>query len=250
MSYKNLSKNEALLLNEIDGSDLTVFSFQEIRTLTDWNTAKVNNLLQSLLKKNIVEKIKRDSYVLVEDIKERSYKVATELIKPSYISHWSALSYYGFTDQQVNTIQLITTKQMRDIDHKSIRIETTTFKSDRFYGYKKNGFSIGEKEKVILDSLYMMDRVGGFEEFVKCMVNAWDELHEERFVNYLLNFGNKSMVSRAGYLIDKLDLPFDRFAELQGGISKSYVKLVPGRGKENRYNKEWKVIVNGEVPNP
>jgi len=247
MSYKNTSNKEAELLNRIDEAGLTVFGVSELKALMSWKTTRINNLLQSLSKKNIIEKVKKNNYVLREVLKGRAYEVATELVKPSYVSHWTALSYYGFTDQQVETVQLVTTKQTKDIDHTSIRIETTTCNSQRLYGYRKNGFSIAEKEKALIDSLYMLDKVGGPKEFIKCLTNAWDELNEEKFVDYLIRFNNKSMISRAGYLIDKLGLPFDSFNELQKNISKSYVKLISNKPKKKNYNNEWNIIVNEEV---
>lgn len=247
MSYKNVSKNEAELLNRIEDTGLKVFGTSELRRLMEWKNTKINNVLQSLMKKGIIDKIKKNNYVLSEDLKEKAYEVATELVNPSYLSHWSALSYYGFTDQQVGTVQLVTTKQTKDINHPLIRIEATTLNRERFYGYSKNGFSIAEKEKALVDSLYMLDKVGGLDEFTKCLENAWNELDENRFVRYLIRFNNRSMVSRAGYLIDKLDLPFDSWSELRKNTSRSYIKLVSGKPKRKNYSSKWNVIVNDEV---
>lgn len=247
MSYKNISKNEAELLNSIEEVGLITFGVPKLRNLTGWKTSKINNVLQSLSDKGVIDKIKKNNYVLSENLKEKSYKIATELVNPSYVSHWSALSYYGFTDQQVETIQLVTTKQFKDIEHQSISIEMTTLNSDRFYGYRKNDFSIAEKEKALIDSLYMLDKVGGFDEFTKCLENAWNELDKEMFVDYLIKFNNKSMISRAGYLIDKLDLSFDSWNKLRENMSMTYVKLVPGKPRKKNYNNRWNIIVNEEV---
>lgn len=248
MSYKNLSNREAHLLNKIDEAGLAVFGLRELVEITGWNRSRANNHLSSLRRKGIVKKIKRGNFVLSSDIPDRSFEIATEMFSPCYISFWTALSYYGFTDQQVITVQLISSRQMKGVEDGPVKIETTTFKDKRFYGYRKeNGFSIAEEEKALVDSLYMPEKVGGLEELSNCLSTAWESMDEKSFTQYLLKFGNKSMVSRAGYLIENLELEFGEFGRLEENKSESYVKLSPCNSKNKKYDNHWNLIVNKEV---
>jgi len=61
-------------------------------------------LASSLLKKGKIRKIKRDLYTLHDD----AFLVATFIIRPSYISSISALSFYRDISQIPNEIFCIT----------------------------------------------------------------------------------------------------------------------------------------------
>jgi predicted transcriptional regulator of viral defense system len=96
MNYTSQSKSEAHLLAKIENADLKVFGVEEARTLTQWKDTKIHNTLRSLEKKGLIIRIKRNCYAPERIISEKLFAVATESIKPSYISFWTALSYFGF----------------------------------------------------------------------------------------------------------------------------------------------------------
>jgi len=247
MNYKNISKNEAQLLNKIEKNKLTTFGTKELKTITGWEKTKINNLIHTLTKKNIITKIKRNHLTLTKNLPHKSHEIATEIIKPSYVSLWTALSYYGFTEQQTKTIQLISTKQKKDIKKEAINIEVTTLKPDRFYGYRKNNFPIAEKEKALIDSLFKPDKVGGLQEYTKCLTNAWSQIEEKRFIEYLIKFNNKSMTSRAGYLIEETGLETKNINTLQKNKSQTHVKLNPNKPKKKKYNNRWNININEDI---
>lgn len=248
-SYKSISANESYLLSVIDESNLAVFGVEEARYLSNWGKNRLYNTLLSLEKKGLIIRMKRNSYTLKSRLSENLFRIATEAIKPSYISFWTALSYYGFTEQQVKIIQLVSTKQMRKIKINSFGIEVVTFQPIKFYGYKKlEGFVIAEPEKALIDSLFQLDKCGGLNEFAKCLKNAWENLNKRTFVNYLIKFNNKSIISRAGYLIEYLELERTREIEkLQKNKSKCFINLDPKAEKTREYNKKWNIIINQTI---
>lgn len=247
-NYKGVSANEYYTLSLIEKIGLVVFGVEEVMHLSNWNKSRVYNTLFSLEKKGLIKRIKRNSYAIAKDLNENLFKISTEVIKPSYISFWSALSFYGFTEQQLKTVQLVSTKQTGKVNIDSFRIEITAFQPKRFYGYKKmEGFVIAEPEKVLVDSLYRLDKCGGLNEFAKCLRNSWKHLNKKRFVDYLVRFNNKSVISRAGFLIENLNLEVKQIERLQRHKSKSFVNLNPKKGKSREYNKKWNVIVDHKI---
>lgn len=197
-----ISKNEAILLNAVNR--FTVFTNEIIRRLTDWKDFTIKNTLTALKKKELIIAIKRDHYVVKEKIPENIFTIATTLTNPSYMSFWTALSYYGFTEQQVKTIQIISPKQFPNMKVLNFKIEATKFQSDRFYGY--NNLRIAEKEKALIDSLAFPDKAGGIDEVKKCLVYAWPEINKRRFKSYLKRFNNKSLIYKFYELEKKLNL--------------------------------------------
>lgn len=244
-TYKGISGNELSLINLINENNLMVFGVEELHRLSSWKRSRLHNTLFSLKEKDVLVKIKRDRYALKKDLNEKLFEIATATVRPSYISFWTALSYYGFTEQQVKTIQLVSTKQQGEINFNSHHIEVTTFQPQKFYGYiRENSFVIAEKEKALVDSLYQLEKCGGFNEFMHCLKNAVGEINKKRFRDYLIRFGNKSMISRAGYILEELGL---YSGNLRRYRSKSYVKLDPKKEKTKRYNEGWRIIINQKV---
>jgi predicted transcriptional regulator of viral defense system len=248
-NYKGISANESYLLSLIEESNLTVFGVKETGYLSGWGRDRLHNTLFSLEKKDLITRLKRDCYALKSN--ENLFKIATEAVKPSYISFWTALSFYGFTEQQLKTIQLVSTKQVGRLSLDSFMIEITTFHPKKFYGYEKiEGFVIAEPEKALIDSLTQPDKCGGLNEFAKCLKNAWKDLNRKRFMDYLIKFNNRSVVSRAGYLIEHLELE-EQVERLQKHKSKSFINLgiteTTRKVREKEYDKRWNVIINQRI---
>lgn len=246
INYTSISKNESRLLSDIKNADLTVFGVEEARTLTEWKDSKIHNTLRSLQKKGLILRVKRNCYTPESIVSERLFEIATETVKPSYIGFWTALSYYGFTEQQVPLVQLISTKQVDDLNIGQHRVQVTTFKPEIFYGYKRmEGFVTAEKEKALVDSIYLPTKCGGLDELAKCLSNSWEQIDHKKLAEYTIHFGNNSLVSRMGYLVDTLKLDNEGFIEwLIPHRSKGYVMLSPGNHRISGHNSRWKIIIN------
>lgn len=248
-TYNSISKREAQLLGTMREADIPVFGIREIRARTNWGDTRIHNTLQSLVTKRHLTRLKRNSYTFQYLINERLFEIATETIKPSYISFWTALSYHGLTEQQVRTVQLVSTKQAEDIRLSNHGIEISSFKPSRFFGYGRHeGFVLAEMEKALIDSLYLPEKCGGLEEFAKALKRSWEYLDADKLAEYALRFGSRSLVSRLGYILEILGLCDERMIKrFASGISKGYVKLVPGKQNVSGYNETWKVMVNHDI---
>ena len=189
----------------------------------------------------MIKQLKRNCYTLKEYLKEYLFQIATETIKPSYISFWTALSYYGFTEQQLVTIQLITIKKQKNIENP--KIITTKIKKERFFGYTKlNNFIIAEKEKAIIDSLAYPEKAGGLKEVIKCLKNAWPELNKKLFIRYLKNYNNKSLNARTGYILEQL-----RLKSIKVKIPETYILLDKNKSKKQKRSKKLRIIINNDI---
>lgn len=242
-SNYSISKTEYLLLNKIKNEKLIVFTPKELTHLLLWKKQKIHNILHQLKNKDIILNVKRNTYTITETIDEHIFQIAVETINPSYISFWSALSYYGFTEQQPRVIQVVTPKQYKALILNKYKIIPTRFKKERFFGYKKiNHFTIAEKEKCIIDSLAYPEKAGGFHEVIKCLKNAWKELNKKAFLDYLSKFNNHILNARVGYILEELNLEHIKVA-----LPTAYVKLNKEKPVTKVKNKKWRIIVNEEV---
>ena len=248
-NYTPISKNESYLLDLIRSEDLLTFGVDEIKALSDWKKTRIHNVFSSLEKKGHIIRIKRDRYTLEDRFYDRTLEVVTDAVKPSYISFWTGLSYHGFTDQQVKMIQLVSTKQYDDLDIEGRKVEISTFKPKRFFGYtEREGIIIAEKEKLFVDSLFMLDKCGGLDEYIKCLKNAVDVLDKNRLIKYLVDFDNKSLISRMGFLLDFFDLVDDQILNrLKKNSSTTYILLDPNGGPVITHNSGWKIKINKKL---
>lgn len=244
----SLSKTEYKLIEQLDEHNLRVFTIKEVQILLLCKKRKAYDLVYNLEKKGILLRLKRGRYAVsflskIPDLLE----VSSKMIWPSYISFWTALSYYGFTEQIPRSIFLCTTKAKRLFMLNNTKIEFVKISQKRFFGYTKiNNIIIAEKEKAIIDSLLLSRYAGGIAEVFKSICNAWNQIDRKLLIKYALRVQNKSLIKRLGYLIEygKLKIEKELLNKLRKRIGKGYSKLDPQLPKTGIYNKKWQLIVN------
>jgi len=214
---------------------------------------KTYDIIQRLKTKDIIMEIENGKYIATGYDKKRiisnPYYIATHLVVPSYISYWTALNYYGVTEQAPKSILIATTKRKKEIHFENYLFKYIHIKQEKLYGYKKsyiNDFPvfIAELEKAIIDSIDLLKYSGGIKEMSKIIDNALDSINKNKLIEYAVKFPNKSMISRLGYLFDVKGIDLKK---LQKFKSKSFVFLNPKRKKSSEWNKKWNINVNEDV---
>lgn len=240
--YKRLSRHESQLLNAVDS--FLVFSVQKIKRRTGWKEATIRNTLFSLKKKKLIKAVKKDNYVLAANISEHIFKIATIITAPSYVSFWAACAYYGWTEQQVKTVQVVSTKQFPKIKmHPYAEVETTTTLPKRMFGYCNiDSIPIAEKERLIIDILSKPEKCGGPAELKKCIAHAWPEISQKKLLLYLSQFGDKALFARLGYLLEEQHLNNTMELIFLKNLPKGYTPLYRKGEKRVGYNHKWRII--------
>lgn len=245
----SISKSEYELIEKIRNSQVNVFSAQDVVKLLGWKKSKAYFTIHNLKNKGVIMSLINGRYTLSSVFQEHEpFSVASHVIWPSYISFWSALNFYKFTEQLPRTIFVATTKAKKEITFEEQRIKFVSLSKERFFGYREaNEVTIAEKEKAIVDSLLLPRYSGGINEIAKCLKNAWGELNKKTLAAYSLRMRNKSLVKRLGYLIEKEKLKIEKklIEKLQRNIGgEGYSKLEPQLEKKGRYDKRWGLIIN------
>lgn len=139
-------------------SGLVVFDRKAIANLLGLKYASTTPVLDRLVRKEILLHLKRDCYVLPEALQEVNRKIANELVKPSYISLWTALHDAGVTTQVPRIVQSVTPKRSQTIEHET----APTFTYDHLPERLCFGYIVDEErvfrmrpEKALLDLLYV-----------------------------------------------------------------------------------------------
>lgn len=138
-----------------------------------------------------------------------SFFVANKIYKPSYVSLYSALSWYGFIPEGVFTVTSITTSKTNRFDTPVGHFSYQSVKPELFFGYRlepfgKYVFKMAEPEKAFLDLLYLNPKMNNEDHFYEMRLNFW-EINEkfkvEIFKKYLSLFQSTSLEKRANVFI-------------------------------------------------
>ena len=247
--YKTLGRSESKLITELSKRKLNIFNVDDVCKILNSNKNYAYQIIHSLKNKEWIKKITAGKYELLslsEKPKEDLLAISCNIVWPSYVSFWTALNFYKFTEQSPRTIFLATTKRKMQKKINSTTVQFIQIKPDRFFGYTKvDNICIAEKEKAIVDSL-LFPRYVSLDETCKSLENAKKEISFEKLVDYTVRMGNFSLNKRLGYLIELLKIKIDPelIQTLQENINRSCSLLDPTKPKSKQYDKRWFLNVN------
>lgn len=209
---------------------------------------QVYRLLVRLKSEGLIAEVEKGKFLLLglepERVLSHPLFISTQLVTPAYISYWSALHFYGFTEQVPLTTFLATTRKRRPLQFRDFRFYFVQVKPHKFFGYRRESVDdlpllIADEAKAIIDSLDQMRYAGGLGEVAKALRAALEVVHLPTLVEYANRMGEKTLGSRLGYLLEKLGHPVEGLIR-----SATPVKLDPARPRHGRYEGRWQVIVN------
>ena len=236
-----LSKLESKTYEILKKNNLTVFRVNDVKLLLGVNRTKSYNIIKALKKKKAIEAVKAGLYAFHGT---NELIIGSYLNWPSYLSFWSALSYYGFTDQLPKTMFYATTRYKKQIKgYKYI-----TISKKRFFGYTKVGnIMIAEKEKAIIDSLLFPKYSGGTREVASCIKKSIRELDKNKLIDYALKVESKSALRRLGFVMELIGFKGKRLDRIAKRIGKGYELLDPSLSRKNNLNKKWFLDINDDI---
>ena len=227
------------------------FTFEEARKILPTGYSVTKMILSRLEMSGYIERIEKGKYIIIPlGAKKGEYTldefvIGSLLVNPHCISYWSALHFYGMTEQIPNTVFIQTTSRKKKrllnifgVDYRVIRI-----KPDRFFGIRKewideNEVRIAEKEKTIVDCLDKPHYCGGIVEVAKALKT--EDFNKEKLAEYAEKINNTGVIRRLGYLSDLLDIDIP----VQRIETRNYLYLDPTMPRKGVRDAKWKLMVN------
>lgn len=247
---KGIGKKSALLLSMLAEKNKNLFTIDDAISILHENRPALIKLLYDLTKKGWLQRLTKGKYLILPleaganpAFTEHEFIIASALIKPYYISYWSALHYYGLTEQVSKTIFIATIKRKREITIHGLTFKFITLTKKKFFGFTKRlinnqEINLAEREKGIIDCIDQPRNCGGMSEISKAIENANDELNIKKLIAYAKKMKNAAILNRLGYLSEILKKP------LKIKPSRHYVLLDPLNKNKGGYNKKWMVREN------
>jgi predicted transcriptional regulator of viral defense system len=205
-------------------------------------------LIARLRADGLVDEVERGKYLLLgldpERVLANPLFIASHLIAPAYVSYWSALHHYGFTEQVPLTTFVATTRKKRSVSFQGFRFHFVVVKPHKFFGYRRERIGdlptvVADEAKAIVDSLDLLQHAGGIGEVAKALQVALETVDVPTLIDYANRMENKSLGSRLGYLLES-------FGQSAEGLvhSVSPVKLDPTRPRTGHTVAPWQIVVN------
>lgn len=144
------------LIKKLRGFNKSYFNVADLEKVLDLKRDSLYVTLNRLVKSGLLIRLAKNIYSLFTESVDTE-KIAGELYFPAYLSFEQALSYYGILSQIPYTRTFATKRPAKKIIIAGVEIEYSHLKKELFFGYiLKNGKYIAEKEKALLDQLYMV----------------------------------------------------------------------------------------------
>ncbi|MFP3952396.1 MAG: type IV toxin-antitoxin system AbiEi family antitoxin [Candidatus Bathyarchaeia archaeon] len=254
-----LSGLEATLLSSLSSRGRNIFTLDDVMDSLDVSYDYAKVIVNRLVKKSWVIQLARGKYLIVPleagvrgQYSEHGFVVASHLVEPYYVGYLSALNHHGLTELVPNTIYVATTKRRRDRTILYRRFHFVTIREEKMFGAMEVSISgsvvrISDPEKTIVDCLDHPEYCNGVEEVAESIFFEHGELDIERILGYAEKIGNRTVIKRLGYVLEKLGI--EEYDELFRGIqlSKGYPKLDPTQPEEGAYNTEWGLQINTDI---
>lgn len=236
--------------------DGEVFTIDEAVAKTSIRKEVLRVLLSRLETRGLIERIEKGKYLIIPlDSSHGGYSlhefvVGSLLVRPCAISYWSALHWYGMTEQIPSTVfvQTPSRKKKQLLEIFGVEYRIVKIKEEKFFGLRhewieETSVPITDREKTIIDCLDKPHYAGGIQEVSKSLLTK--ELEMERLVTYAQSIGNSMVIRRLGYLCDLFHIPIN----LEIPNIRKYEMLDPTMPKTGNLNTKWRLIINvDEIP--
>jgi predicted transcriptional regulator of viral defense system len=225
--------------------------------------------LHSLSRSGWITRIKRGVYAVSTSIfpeELHPFALASALVDPMAISHWSALSHHGLTTQippmvQVTTPKRVVTPEMREGEAyrprgravwsvMDIEVEFIHMEEKRFFGFQQewvsrwHRVSITDQERTFLDMVIRPDLFGGISLALETYESHGKTLDHEKLIRYAFRYNMGSVIKRLGWILEELEAPADLIEPLREHVVQTYYPLDPGMPRRGTSVPRWNIINN------
>jgi predicted transcriptional regulator of viral defense system len=239
-----------------------LFSLNDARKTADHIQLDIKDMKRALLSlksQGWIHALKRDLYCLdsifLRGQPVHEFEIATHLVAPSAISHFSAFHTHELTDQ-IPQIVFATTPTGASLPrvprgdlftHKGVRYCYSQVKNEHFFGIEhvwmgEARIPITDLERTLLDGLMKPKYCGGFME-VLAAYSVPQELNIPKLVDYALRL-DISVAKRLGWVLEHMGIASEHLDTLAALPFKGFVKLDASTKKSGSYNKRWQIQEN------
>ena len=249
-----------------------IFKLDQVRLIAAHQGMSSQDLrwtLHSLSRSGWIARLKRGVYVVNSSLfpeEMHPFALASALVEPMAISHWSALAHHGLTTQIPPMVQAMTPKKVVTPEMRigealrprgravwevlEIEVEFIYIDKKRFFGFQQewvsrwNRVSITDRERTFLDMVARPNLFGGTEVALTTFEEHGDALDLEILVSYALRYDMGSVIKRLGWILDGMGVKAEIIRPLQEYEVQNYYLLDPSRPRSGSSDSRWQITNN------
>ena len=223
------------------------FSREELSIITGSEGA-ADWYIRSYSEKGYIERVRRDLYAVIsletgQPIPNR-YQIASLLSDDSYVSHHSALEYYGYANQVFYTLFFSTEKKVRPFSYDGIDYQPIGFHGTVGVIDTTEGVRVTSLERTVIDCISDFKNAGGIEELLRCL-ELIPFLSHDKLLEALEIYNCGKLYQKTGYILEffknEMYLSESFFCECEKHISGSKSYLFEKK-KDFILHKRWKLF--------
>lgn len=252
-----LGPQELKLLLTLEEAGKKTSTIKDVKAILRTSDASVKNVIYRLSKKGRITEVERGKYVLSPAKSglaglwvEHPFLVVPSLIDNYYVAFWSALNYWGMTEQIPKVMFIATTNRKRTVEYGNQKFKFVKLSKKKFFGcvqerIEDQVFNISSKEKTIIDCLAHLEYCGGIVEITKAIWNVREEMDWDKLLRMTEKIGINSIARRLGYILELLEIRRDVAQRL---LKKKFIgfRWLDPMAEKNvlEYSKKWGLKVN------
>lgn len=217
------------------------------------NTA--SSLIQNYLKKGYIKSVKRNLYVAINIVDgmpvSSRFVIASHITPSAYVSHHSAFSYYGYTNQVFYEVYVSSASKFNPFEFDGVTYRYVMSRIDVGIDKKADGVTVTDVERTVIDSINDFEKIGGLEELLRSL-SMIPYADEQKLLSYLKNYRKQILFQKTGFILEhfKKDMGISDsfFEQCTSSFSKSIRYLYNGLSKDKaRYDKRWQLFVPNDL---
>jgi predicted transcriptional regulator of viral defense system len=228
-----------------------IFNFNDALNVYK-NKATAYGALSRLEKQGFIKKVRNNLYVSINPVTQTAfankYQIGTSINDDAYISHISALEYYGYQNQVSHICTVSSSKRFNSFEFEGITFKQVAIKSRKgvFSPPYTQMLKITDIEKTVIDSIQTIGSIINLEELIYSL-ELIPKLDEKKLIEYLEAYNTQALYQKSGYLLslfnDTLKLNESFFEWAKKKMNQSVVYLSEDAKQDGAFIKAYQVVV-------
>lgn len=214
------------------------------------NQKQLANWLALSQKNGKIKRVRNGLYTVLDPITKTSlankFQIASMITPTAFVSHHSALEYYGLTNQVFNEVTVGSLSHFNNFEFEGVDYNCQKEKNNVFVSDIANEYiKVTSREKTIIDCIDNILLSGGIEEVLSAL-NQIKVVSTAELLHVLAEKNNIFLYQKSGYLLeffkDSMSLPVSFFEECRSKITKKTRYFLDDEFKDVVFNNKWKLM--------
>lgn len=260
ISLKTMGPRLAYLVAELYERQKTIFSIQDVVSITGLSANSARGLASRLVGKGVSTRLKAGLFILVpaelghsREYLGNPHVVAAEIVgnREYFISHASAMDIHQMVTQPQLVTYATTTHTLRPRTILGAPFRFICCKTEHFFGFmdhwttKTRKIKVSDPERTVIDGLRQPHYCGGFSEVAKGYWMRQSKMDVKKLVEYALMINIGAVYRRLGYLLELFETKETAQLELlRKKLTETYVLVDPMLPAEGKFISRWRLRLN------